>query len=132
MTVVCRDLVLGVRRTFDAENVVGMTSSLKERLLRYDILCSAIRFIAALDVAYGQNESVILQKVDMHVQITQKQIKSYYTEAEKNVAITPVSLLPAVLTQTTVNTEHAIQFLGYPSTLILQYEIRASANSYSY
>ena len=103
MTVVCRDLVLGVRRTFDAENVVGMTSSLKECLLRYDILCSAIRFIAALDVAYGQNESVILQKVDMHVQITQKQIKSYYTEseAEKNFAITPVSLLPAVLTQTT-------------------------------
>ena len=126
MTVVCRDLVLGVRRTFDAENVVGMTSSLKERLLRYDILwlCSAIKFIAALDVAYGQNESVILQKVDMHVQITQKQIKSYYTEAEKNVAITPVSLLPAVLTQTTVNTEHAIQFLGYPSTLILQYVLR--------
>ena len=128
MTVVCRflDLVLGVRRTFDAENVVGMTSGLKERLLRYDILwlCSAIRFIAALDVAYGQNESVILQKVDMHVQITQKQIKSYYTEAEKNVAITPVSLLPAVLTQTTVNTEHAIQFLGYPSTLILQYVLR--------
>ena len=124
MTVVCRDLVLGVRRTFDTENVVGMTSSLKERLLRYDILCLAIRFIAALDVAYGQNESVILQKVDMHVQITQKQIKSYYTEAEKNVAITPVSLLPAVLTQTTVNTEHAIQFLGYPSTLILQYVLR--------
>ena len=126
MTVVCRDLVLGVRRTFDAENVVGMTSSLKERLLRYDILCSAIRFIAALDVAYGQNESVILQKVDMHVQIIQKQTKSYYTvtEAEKNVAITPVSLLPAVLTQTTVNTEHAIQFLGYPSTLILQYVLR--------
>ena len=126
MTVVCRDLVLGVRRTFDAENVVGMTSSLKERLLRYDILGSAIRFIAALDVAYGQNESVILQKVVMHVQITQKQIKSYYTEAEKNVAITPdpVSLLPAVLTQTTVNTEHAIQFLGYPSTLILQYVLR--------
>ena len=117
MTVVCRDLVLGVRRTFDAENVVGMTSSLKKRLLRYDILCSAIRFIDAL-------ESVILQKVDMHVQITQKQIKSYYTEAEKNFAITPVSLLPAVLTQTTVNTEHAIQFLGYPSTLILQYVLR--------
>ena len=97
MTVVCRDLVLGVRRTFDAENVVGMTSSLKEHLLRYDILClwlcSAIRFIAALDVPYGHNESVILQKVDMHVQITQKQIKSYYTEAEKNVAITPVSML---------------------------------------
>ena len=102
MTVVCRflDLVLGVRRTFDAENVVGVTSGLKERLLRYDslLLCSAIRFIAALDVAYGQNQSVILQKVDMHVQITQKQIKSYYTEAEKNVAITTVSLLPAVLT----------------------------------
>ena len=114
MTVVCRDLVLGVRRTFDAENVVGMTSSLKERLLRYDILwlCSAIRFIAALDVAYGQNESVILQKVDMHVQITEKQIKSYYTEAEKNFAITPVSLLPAVLTQTTVNTWDPI--LGIP------------------
>ena len=128
MTVVCRflDLVLGVRRTFDAENVVGMTSGLKERLLRYDslLLCSAIRFIAALDVAYGQNQSVILQKVDMHVQITQKQIKSYYTEAEKNVAITTVSLLPAVLTQTTVNTEHAIQFLGYTSTLILQYVLR--------
>ena len=87
-------------------------------------LCSAIRFIAALDVAYGQNQSVILQKVDMHVQITQKQIKSYYTEAEKNVAITTVSLLPAVLTQTTVNTEHAIQFLGYTSTLILQYVLR--------
>ena len=128
MTVVCRflDLVLGVRRTFDAENVVGMTSGLKERLLRYDslLLCSAIRFIAALDVAYGQNQSVILQKVDMHVQITQKQIKSYYTEAEKNVAITTVSLLPAVLTQTTINTEHAIQFLGYTSTLILQYVLR--------
>ena len=128
MTVVCRflDLVLGVHRTFDAENVVGMTSGLKERLLRYDSLwlCSAIRFIAALDVAYGQNQSVILQKVDMHVQITQKQIKSYYTEAEKNVAITTVSLLPAVLTQTTVNTEHAIQFLGYTSTLILQYVLR--------
>ena len=40
-----------VRRTFDAENVVGMTSGLRERLLRYDSLCSAIRFIAALDVA---------------------------------------------------------------------------------
>ena len=131
MTVVCRflDLVLGVRRTFDAENVVGITSGLKERLLRYNsllvvLLCSAIRFIAALDVAYGQNQSVILQKVDMHVQITQKQIKSYYTEAEKNFAITTVSLLPAVLTQTTVNTEHAIQFLGYTSTLILQYVLR--------
>ena len=31
----------------------------------------------------------------MHVEITQKQKKLYYTEAEKNVAITPVSLLPA-------------------------------------
>ena len=51
--------------------------------------------VVALDVAYGQNESVILQKVDMHVQITQKQTKSYYTEAEKNVAITLVSLLLA-------------------------------------
>ena len=41
--------------------------------------------------------AVILQKVDMHVQIIQKQTKSYYTvtEAEKNVAITPVSLLLA-------------------------------------
>ena len=48
----------------------------------------------------------------MHVQITQKQIKSYYTEAEKIFAITPVSLLHAVLTQTTVNTEHPI--LGIP------------------
>ena len=57
MAIVCRDLALplalGVRRTFDAEYVVGMTSGLKERLLRYDILCSAIRFIAALDVAFA-------------------------------------------------------------------------------
>ena len=50
-------LDLGVRRSFDAENVAGMTSGVKERRLRYDILCSAIRFIAALGVACSSKHS---------------------------------------------------------------------------
>ena len=57
--------------------------------------CAEHTSLMMSNVAYGQNESVILQRVDIHVQITQKQTKSYYTEAEKNVASTSVSLLPA-------------------------------------
>ena len=54
MAVVCRFLALGVRRT---ENVVGMAFGLRERLLRYDIPCSAIRCMAALDVACSSKHS---------------------------------------------------------------------------
>ena len=57
--------------------------------------CAEHTSLMMSNVAYGQNESVILQKVDIHVQITQKQTKSYYTEADIFFAITPVSLLPA-------------------------------------
>ena len=55
MAVVCR--FLRVRRTFNAETVVGMASGLRERLRYLLASCSAIRFIAALDMNCSSKHS---------------------------------------------------------------------------